>query len=105
MIHPPSADFLRDGVPEALLPPEALLLVALLLGRRPEAVEVSLRPLDGPDEIGLLHPCRADSHLPRDVADLLHVRHDAPPSSRRFPFAPRPNSYTVYTFVPGVANP
>src|SRR5512139_3304583 len=74
MIHPLSADFLRDGLPEALFPPEALLLAALLLGRRPEAVEVPLRPLDGPDQLGLLHPGRADSQLPCDVTDLLHVR-------------------------------
>src|SRR5512141_36427 len=93
---PLSAEFLRDGVPEAVLPPEALLLVALLLGRRPEAVEVSLRPLDGPDEVGLLHPRRADSPLPRHFADLLHVRHVAPPPSRRFLFASPKIAYSIH---------
>jgi len=48
------ADFLRDGLPEAVFPLEALILVALLLGRRPVEIVVPIRTLDGTDELGLL---------------------------------------------------
>jgi hypothetical protein len=54
MDHLLLADFLRDGLPEAVLPLETLILVALLLGRRPAAIVVPIRTLDGTDELGLL---------------------------------------------------
>jgi hypothetical protein len=54
MLHLLSVDFFRDGLPEAVFPLEALILVALLLGRRPVALVVPIRTLDGTDELGLL---------------------------------------------------
>src|SRR4030042_574081 len=89
-----SAVFLRDGLHEAVLPPKALLLVALLFGRGPVAVEVPLGLLDGPNEFSLPHAGGTDAQPLCHLPDLLHVQHDPPPPIR--PFASVPPAFARF---------
>src|SRR4030042_6564713 len=92
-----SAVFLRDGLHAAVLPPKALLLVALIFCRGPVAVEVPLGPLDGPNEIGLPHAGGTDAQPPSPFPDLLHVQHDPPPPIRPYASVPSPFAWFQYT--------